>query len=89
MPQHPKLPEIDFQMDEGRPNTIPRQVLNLARQARDDLLAEGPQPEDPPSAGEDQDEEADEVYGGNRGSGPNKKRKTRRGGWKHSGGRNW
>ena len=83
MQPHPKLPDIDFQTDDGRENTIPRQVLNLARKARDDLLAEGPQPEDPPSEEEAHHEETDEDYGWGRGGGPHEKRKTRRGGWKH------
>ena len=56
---HPKLPEIEFQMDDSRFNSIPRQLLNIAHKAREALLADGPQPTDPPSDEEEQSEEQD------------------------------
>ena len=51
---HPKLPEIAFQMDDERYNSIPRQLLNVAFKAREALLAEGPQPTEPPAEEEEQ-----------------------------------
>jgi hypothetical protein len=83
---HPKLPEIAFQMDDERYNSIPRQLLNIAFKAREALLAEGPQPTEPPAEEEEQSAEEDgerEEEQTEQQAEYTKKRK-RRGGQKHT-----
>ena len=82
---HPKLPEIEFQMDDTRYNSIPRQLLNIAFKAREALLAEGPQPTEPPAEEEEQSEEEDgereeELFAQQV---EHHKKRKRRGGQKH------
>ena len=72
-------------MDDTRYNSIPRQLLNIAFKAREALLAEGPQPKEPPAEEEEQSEEED----GEREEEPTEqqaeytKKRKRRGGAKH------
>ena len=79
---HPKLPSIDFRTDDGRDLCIPRQVLNLARAARDELSKKGEQPTEPPDNEESPDEDAEEESAQrSNSSGDHKKRRYhRRGG---------
>ena len=78
----PKLPNVDFRADDGRWLSIPRQVLNLARAARDMLYKDGEPPKGPPDDEEPSDEEAEEESAQrSNSSGDHKKRRYhRRGG---------